>query len=129
MNNAKYKVEKKIRLDDLLNIDNRYAKKAYKFINKQLRLISKNHISNSINITVVFENILNEAIKKFGPIASMVFEYWGIYNTYDLTEIINNIMNIKSYKFKIIYNELSYDLILNDIFDKKFNWLKEEYYE
>lgn len=122
-------IKKKKRLDEILKIDRRYMKKAYSFINKQLKEISVIHYARPIKINSLITFIVKRAVHFYGPIANTVFENWGLYNTYDICEIINNVMSLKNYKLKILYEEGSNDVVLKVLFEKNFVWNKEVDYE
>ncbi len=76
-------------LDRLRERNPRYDGKAYLFLLSALRAVMEEleeprHISGS----ELAEGVRGLALDRFGPMARMVLEHWGVHNTDDLGEIV-----------------------------------------
>lgn len=102
------------KLNKIACADQRYKTDAYIFVLEALqytrkRINAKSHVTGQ----QLLEGIKNLALEKYGLMAKMVFEHWGIAETIDFGNIVINMVNAgilsktpedKLEDFKDIYN-------------------------
>ena len=88
-----------LRLEEIAERDGRYSTQAYRFVfdaldyillqlGKSRSLPGERHVS----VPQLLDGIRIYALKRFGPLSRMVFEYWGIYSTADFGEVVFNLV-------------------------------------
>ncbi len=90
----KTNINKLFALIELLNKDKRYNPEAYAFIIASLdyttkKLKRKGHVSGE----ELLEGVREHSMNRFGPMARLVLEYWGIKKTNDIGEIVFNMID------------------------------------
>ncbi|MEK7448925.1 MAG: Minf_1886 family protein [Planctomycetota bacterium] len=80
-------------LESVLKKDNRYAREAYAFVFESLEF-TLNKIGERRHVTgpELLDGLRQLAINKFGMLAKMVFNHWGVYKTDDFGEIVFNLV-------------------------------------
>lgn len=83
-----------VRFLKLMEKDKRYHPEAYSFIISSLdytmkKLKRKDHVTGQ----ELSDGIRGHAIEKFGPMARLVLEHWGIKTTDDFGEIVYNLID------------------------------------
>ena len=81
-------------MDNILRRDGRYAKDAYVFLYEALdysvrRKAKPGHISGQ----ELLDGVRELALDKFGMMARLVFEHWGVCDTADFGEIVFNLVD------------------------------------
>ncbi len=85
--------------EDLRNIvtrDPRYALEAYIFVLEALHHTRRKfHAPGHVTGQQLLDGIKDLALKRYGAMAKMVFEHWGITQTIDFGNIVINMVNEK----------------------------------
>jgi len=83
-------------LKKIIDDDKRYKLEAYIFVLEAL-FYSRKKFKKEGHITgpQLLEGIRDLALQRFGPLAKMVFEHWGIKMTVDFGNIVFNMVNTK----------------------------------
>ncbi len=77
----------------ILENDPRYDISAYIFVIEALEYArQKFNVEKHVTGKQLLEGIKELAIKRFGPMAKMVFEYWGVKKTIDFGNIVFNML-------------------------------------
>lgn len=80
--------------DRILKKDSRYRIPAYIFVLEALDYTRKKfNAEKHVTGKQLLEGIKELAIKRFGPMAKMVFEYWGVTKTIDFGNIVFNMLD------------------------------------
>jgi uncharacterized repeat protein (TIGR04138 family) len=83
-------------IEDICEQDKRYKPDSYEFVMEgvrfsQVRLKKTGHVSGR----ELAEGIRELAVKKFGPMAKSVLQYWGMTTTEDIGNIVFNMIDKK----------------------------------
>ena len=79
--------------DRILEKDHRYRIAAYIFVLEALHYArEKFKVEKHVTGKQLLEGIRELAIKRFGPMTKMVFEYWGVKKTIDFGNIVFNML-------------------------------------
>jgi uncharacterized repeat protein (TIGR04138 family) len=83
-------------LRQIIDQDKRYKIEAYLFVLESL-FYTRSIFSKEGHVTgqELLEGIKRLGIERFGPLAKMVFEHWGITETVDFGNIVFNLVNSK----------------------------------
>jgi uncharacterized repeat protein (TIGR04138 family) len=86
-------VVEKIR--DLLKRDSRYRPEAYDFIRQALEFQGQRaQVRGHLSGRDLLEGFRDLAIQRYGPLARMVLEQWGIRRTEDVGEVVFNMVDV-----------------------------------
>ncbi len=78
----------------ILEKDPRYRLEAYIFVLEALYYArEKFKVEKHVSGKQLLEGIKELGLKRFGPLAKMVFEYWGVKKTIDFGNIVFNMVN------------------------------------
>ncbi len=86
------------RFEELLRRDRRYQPEAYNFVYEALDWTLQHLVEGPVSADShvdgrqLLEGIRQYAIRQFGPLASTVFENWGVKKTDDWGEIVFNLI-------------------------------------
>ncbi len=81
-------------LNRILEKDPRYKLDAYIFVLESLYYArEKFKVEKHVTGKQLLEAIKELALKRFGPMTKMVFEYWGVKKTIDFGNIVFNMVN------------------------------------
>jgi uncharacterized repeat protein (TIGR04138 family) len=83
-------------LRQIIDQDKRYKIEAYLFVLESL-FYTRNIFNKEGHVTgqELLEGIKRLGIERFGPLAKMVFEHWGMTETVDFGNIVFNLVNSK----------------------------------
>lgn len=87
-----------LKLEPILARDRRYSREAYLFVREALDftqklIIRENHgACRHVTGQELLEGIRQYALQQFGPMASTVFEEWGVLRCSDFGEIVFNMV-------------------------------------
>ena len=86
-------------LDLIASHDSRYAREAYHFLRDALdytiKLRKKNkEATGHVTGPQLLDGIRHYALKEFGPMATTVFEYWGLTRGEDFGEMVFNLIRV-----------------------------------
>lgn len=85
---------KDIIFNKILKNDPRYKMEAYIFVLESLYYArEKFKVERHVTGRQLLEGIKELALKRFGPLAKMVFEHWGVRETIDFGNIVFNMVN------------------------------------
>ncbi|MEO0094338.1 MAG: Minf_1886 family protein [candidate division WOR-3 bacterium] len=85
---------KDIIFDNILKNDPRYKMEAYIFVLESLYYArEKFKVERHVTGRQLLEGIKELALKRFGSLAKMVFEHWGVKKTIDFGNIVFNMVN------------------------------------
>ncbi|MFA5362505.1 MAG: Minf_1886 family protein [Candidatus Omnitrophota bacterium] len=113
-------------VEDICERDKRYKPDSYEFVMEgvrfsQMRFKKAGHVSGR----ELAEGVRELAVKKFGPMAKSVLQYWGMTRTEDIGNIVFNMIDKKILQktemdtlddFKDVYNfEEAFKNVLSDI--------------
>lgn len=86
-------------LDRLVIQDPRYHRDAYIFLRdaldftvKQLKKSSKEEVTRHVTPPQLLDGVRQFALKEFGPMVPMVFDFWGVRSCEDIGEIVFNLI-------------------------------------
>ncbi|MEO0123500.1 MAG: Minf_1886 family protein [candidate division WOR-3 bacterium] len=80
--------------DKIIEKDPRYKIEAYIFVLEALYYArEKFKVEKHVTGRQLLEGIKELGLKRFGPMAKMVFEYWGVKKTIDFGNIVFNMVN------------------------------------
>jgi uncharacterized repeat protein (TIGR04138 family) len=83
-------------LHKIVRSDQRYAIDAYIFVLEALHYTrTKTGARGHVTGQQLLEGIKNLALERYGAMAKMVFEHWGIFKTIDFGNIVINMVNEK----------------------------------
>lgn len=83
-------------LTRILEKDPRYKKEAYFFVLEALDYSRKKFkVERHVTGRQLLEGIKELALNRFGPMAKLVFEYWGVRETIDFGNIVFNMVEEK----------------------------------
>lgn len=87
------------RLEEIAERDERYSPQAYRFVFDALDYVllqlGRNRAlpgERHVSVSQLLDGIRIYALERFGPLARLVFEYWGIYTTADFGEVVFNLV-------------------------------------
>jgi uncharacterized repeat protein (TIGR04138 family) len=78
------------KVEDIAREDGRYNPRAFKFVSEGLGYASKKRVSKPGHVTgqVLCEGLRQLALEKWGRLAMLVLNTWGVKTTQDLGEIV-----------------------------------------
>lgn len=101
-------------LDEIIDRDLQYSKEAYVFVLDSLRYLIETldevrHVSGH----ELSDGCRRRALELYGPLARTVLEYWGIFSTEDIGEIVFSLIEAKH----LTKNEEDNRRDFKDVFD------------
>lgn len=84
------------KLNKIASADQRYKTDAYIFVLEALQYTRKKiHAQGHVTGQQLLQGIKDLALERYGAMAKMVFEHWGVANTIDFGNIVINMVNEK----------------------------------
>ncbi|UCD06749.1 MAG: hypothetical protein JSV98_05010 [candidate division WOR-3 bacterium] len=107
-------MSEQLRLKQIADKDPRYKKDAYIFVLEALHYTRQNlNIQGHVTGQQLLEGIRDLGLERYGAMAKIVFEHWGVKTTLDFGNIVINMVNDK------VLNKTSEDSIddFKDVYD------------
>jgi uncharacterized repeat protein (TIGR04138 family) len=85
-------------VEQIIGRDPRYAKEAYIFLKEALEFTikqkkrGKTESGSHVNAGELLDGFRQLALKEFGPMVMTVVEYWGVRNSYDVGQMVFNLI-------------------------------------
>ena len=85
-------------VEQILERDPRYGKEAYIFLKEALEFTikqkkrGKTETGSHVNAGELLDGFRQLALKEFGPMVMTVLEYWGVHASYDVGQLVFNLI-------------------------------------
>src|SRR5580704_7046905 len=85
-------------VEQIIDRDPRYEKEAYLFLKEALEFTikqkkrGKSEAGSHVNAVELMDGLRQLALKEFGPMVMTVFEYWGIYGSEDVGQMVYSLI-------------------------------------